>query len=133
MGVEDIIFWKPPLEFFIFLLYPGNSGQNKAQPLAIPQNCVRSLGNSKAKNKDPWKFHIFVLGHSWNPTSFLINPWKFHMIISLIPTLGNSISSTLTTHRNNNIHWNELLDTTYQWQLLSLYSIIIKAILYPFT
>ena len=55
----------PPPEFFIFFFFtPGNSRQNKAQPLDIPQNCVRSFGNSKTKNKDPWKFHIIF---SWLP------------------------------------------------------------------
>ena len=47
---------------FIFYFTPGNSRQNKAQPLDIPQNCVRSLWDSKAKNKDLWKFHIIF---SW--------------------------------------------------------------------
>ena len=51
---------------------PGNSRQNKAQPLDIPQNCVRSLGNFKTKNKDPWKFHLIFLAH----------PWKFHFIFN---------------------------------------------------
>ena len=36
----------------------GGWGYTFLKPLDIPQNCVRSLGNSKAKNKDPWKFHI---------------------------------------------------------------------------
>ena len=36
----------------------GNSRQNKAPTLEIPQNCVRTRGNSKAKKQDPWKFHI---------------------------------------------------------------------------
>ena len=28
------------------------------KPLDIPQNCVRSIGTSITKNKDPKKFHI---------------------------------------------------------------------------
>ena len=63
-GVEDMLFWNPWNFSFFFYFTPGNSRQNKAQPLDIPQNCVRSLGNSKAKNKDPWKFHIIF---SWSP------------------------------------------------------------------
>ena len=69
---------KKPWNFSFLYFTPGNSRQNKAQPLEIPQNCVSSLGNSKTKNKDPWKFHIiFFLFTLGNPTSFLINPWKF--------------------------------------------------------
>ena len=48
--------------FFIYFI-PGNSRQNKAQLLDIPQNCAGSLINSKAKNKDPWKSHIIF---SWS-------------------------------------------------------------------
>ena len=44
--------------FNFFYFTPGNPRQNKAQPLDIPQNYVRSLGNSKTKNKDTWKFHL---------------------------------------------------------------------------
>ena len=95
-----ILFWKPPWNFSFFYFTPGNSRQNKAQPLDIPQNCVRSLGNSKAKNKDPWvrlTFHItfillWLLVTLGNSTSFLINPWKFQIIFLWFP--GNSISST---------------------------------------
>ena len=47
-GVEDIF------NFSFFYFTPGNSRQNKAQPVDILQNYVRST----AKNKDPWKFHI---------------------------------------------------------------------------
>ena len=36
-------------QFFTFNFIPGNSGQNKAPPLEIMQNCVRSLGNSLLK------------------------------------------------------------------------------------
>ena len=48
-----IYFFETSLEFFILLLYTWKFQTKKAQPLNIPQNCVRSLGNSKAKNKDP--------------------------------------------------------------------------------
>ena len=57
-GVEEILFWKPPWNFSFFYFIPENSRESKAPPLEIPQNCVRSLGNSKGKNQDPWKFHI---------------------------------------------------------------------------
>ena len=74
--------WNHPCNFSFSYFTPGTSRQNKDQPLDIPQSCVRSFGNSKAKNKDPWKFHIIF---SWSsleillPT-FLINPCKFHML-----------------------------------------------------
>ena len=84
-GFEDILFWKPPWNFSFFYFTPGNPRQSKTQPLDIPKHCVRFLGNSKAKNKDPWKFQIFFLVTLGSFTSFLITPWKFHMLISLIP------------------------------------------------
>ena len=62
---EDVYtFLITPMEIFIFYFTPGNSRQNKSQPLDTPQNCVRSLGNLKAKNKDSWKFHIIFF---WSP------------------------------------------------------------------
>ena len=66
-GFRIYFFDPPPLfpwNFSFFYFTPGKNfrQQNKAQPLDIPQNCVRFLGNSKAKNKDPWKFHIIF---SW--------------------------------------------------------------------
>ena len=57
-GLRIYFFEKLPGIFHYFFFTPGNSRQNKAQPLYIPQNCVRTLGNSKAKNKDPWRFRI---------------------------------------------------------------------------
>ena len=60
--VGDIRFWNFSSNFSYLYLTPGNSRQNKAQPLDIARICVRSFGNSKAKNKDPWKFHIIF---SW--------------------------------------------------------------------
>ena len=60
----EYTFLEKPLEFFIFLLYPWKFQIKKAQPLDIPQNYVRSLGNSKVKNKDPWKLNIIF---SWSP------------------------------------------------------------------
>ena len=63
-GFEDILFWKTHWNFSFLYFNTGNSRQNKAKPLDIPQNCVRFLENSKAKDKDPWKFHIIF---SWSP------------------------------------------------------------------
>ena len=78
---------RVPWNFSFFYFTPGNSGQNKAQPLDIPQNCVRSLGNFKAKNKDPWKFHIIF---SWSPFEI---PLRFNSTCYFFDTPGNSISS----------------------------------------
>ena len=90
-GGFRIHLFYPPWKFSFFYFTPGNSKQNKAQPLDIPQDCVRSLGNSKAKNKDCWKFHIIF---SWlrleiplrfelapgNSTCSFDNPWKIHIL-----------------------------------------------------
>ena len=82
------------LEFFIFYFTPGNSRHNKTQHLDIPHNCVRSVGNSKFKNKDPLEIQLyFFLVTLGNSTLFLIispirkfcmlflwYPWKFHIM-----------------------------------------------------
>ena len=83
-GGWGYIFLKNPLEYSFFYYTPGNSRQKKAQPLDNPQNCVRSLGNSKAKNNDPWKFHTFFITFG-NSTSFLFNPWKLHILFLWYP------------------------------------------------
>ena len=51
------------VHFSYFSCTPRNSRQ-KAPPLEIPQNCHKSLGNSKPKNQDSRKFHIIF---SWSP------------------------------------------------------------------
>ena len=53
-------FFETPLKFFL-LLYPR---QPKLHPLEILRNCVTSLGNSTAKNKGPWKFHMIFFWSS---------------------------------------------------------------------
>ena len=50
--VEDTVL-KPLLEPFIFLLLPWNFQRKHTSTPGIQQNSVRSLGNSKAKTKDP--------------------------------------------------------------------------------
>ena len=62
-GVEDILFWKKTLEFLSLSFTLGNSRHNKDSQLEILENFVTHLGNSIAKNQDPWKFHMF----SWSP------------------------------------------------------------------
>ena len=71
--VEDILFWKPPWYFSFFYFTPGNSRQNKAQPLDIPQNCVTVRSQFQGQKQRPLE-----ISHA----------------ISLIPP-ANSISSTL--------------------------------------
>ena len=50
----EIKAWNFKVSYFT----PGNSRQNKASPLEIPQNFVTSLENYETKNQDPWKFHM---------------------------------------------------------------------------
>ena len=85
-GVEDIFFWNPSWNFSFFYYTPGNCRQKNAQTLDNPQNCVKSLGNSKAKNNDPWKFHIIFSVILGNSTSFLINPRKLQMLFLWYPS-----------------------------------------------
>ena len=91
-GEEDILFWKPPWNFYFFYFTPENSRQNKAPPLEIPQSYVRSLESPKARNQDPWKFCI---SFSWlpleTPLCFYLDPG--HTTCYLFDTLGNSKSS----------------------------------------
>ena len=54
----QLLFETKSWNFKVFYFVPGNSGQNKASRLEIPQNCVTLLGNSENKNQEPWKFHI---------------------------------------------------------------------------
>ena len=97
-GVEDILFWKPPWNFSCFYFTPGSSRQNKAQPLDIPQNCVRSLGNSKTKNRKttPGNSTLIFLGHPWK---FLRYPWKFHILNPLWIFSGIAQQPTVLQYR----------------------------------
>ena len=92
-GAEDKLFWKPPWNFLFFYFISGNSRQNKVPPLEILQNCFRSPGNSKAKNQDPWKFHIIFLATLGNSALFLINP-PGNPTCYFFDTPRNSISLT---------------------------------------
>ena len=93
-GLRTYFFEKPPGIFYFLNFAPGNSRQSKVPPLEIPQIFARYLGSSKAKNQDPWKFHIiFFFGH----------PWKFHFILlPLQLTAGNSTCYFFDTPRNRN-------------------------------
>ena len=78
---------KTPLEFSIFLLYPWKfqTKQSSTTP-GYSTKIVFDRFQGKAKNKDPWKFHIIF---SWlpfgNSTSFLVNPRKSHMLFLWYP------------------------------------------------
>ena len=54
----------PEKKPFIFLLYPWKFQTKQSSTPGNSTKCVRSLGNSKAKNQDPWEFHIIF---SWSP------------------------------------------------------------------
>ena len=76
-GVEDILLWKLPQNFsysFTWSLEIPDKTKLNAwifHTILLP----RSLRNSKAKKKDPWKFHIIF---SWSPL-------EIPRAISLIP------------------------------------------------
>ena len=82
-GGLRIYFFENSLEFFYF--NPGSSRQNKAQPLDIAHNCVRSIGKSEAKNQSPGNATLLFLITLGNSTLFLINLWKFHMLFIWYP------------------------------------------------
>ena len=67
----------PPVEFFIYLLYPWKF---QIYQSFTPGNCAKlryiSLGNCKTKNRDPCKFHIIF---SWSPLKIP------HAFLCLIP------------------------------------------------
>ena len=85
-GVWGYTFLKTPWNFSFCYFTPGNSRQNKAQPLDIPQICVRSLWKFQGQKQRPLEIpHYFFLGNHGNSTSFLINPWKFHMLFLWYP------------------------------------------------
>ena len=84
-------FENPPEIFYFFTLpleIPGKT-MLKTSGYSTKLCYIRSLGNSKAKKKDPWEFHIIFSWssdhHFGNSTSFLINPWKFHMLFLWYP------------------------------------------------
>ena len=84
-GVEDILFWKRPLEFLDLSLY---SWKFKTKWSFTP------TGISKAKNQDPWKFHtIFFLIMPGNSTSFFIDSWSFRFYFFNPP--GNVLNPLL--------------------------------------
>ena len=66
-----------PLGIYFFPLPLEIQRENKA-----PQNCVRSLGGSKAKNRDPTHSTLLFLGH----------PLKFHFVFNLTLEIPHAIS-----------------------------------------
>ena len=72
-------FFENSLGFFIFYFTTGNSTQNKASLLEIPQNFVISLENSRAKNQDLGNSTLFFCIFPWSPLEEILHA------ISLIP------------------------------------------------
>ena len=66
-GVEDILFVKTPLNFLFFT--SGNSRQ-KAQPLNIPQNCVRGC----------WQITFVMLNRICLLRKPLSSPWVLNAV-----------------------------------------------------
>ena len=62
-GLEGILFWNIPLEFFSFVTL--------WQDLSFLD--LKPLGNSSRRNQDPYKFCKFFLNTPGNYTTFLIN------------------------------------------------------------
>ena len=62
-GLEGILFWNIPLEFFSFVTL--------WQDLSFLD--LTPLGNSSRRNQDPYKFCKFFLNTPGNYTTFLIN------------------------------------------------------------
>ena len=78
-AVGDILIQKKnPRIFHFFYFTLGNSEQNKAPPMKIPQNCVTNLcyirWKFQGQNPRPLEIpHDFFLITPGNSTSFLIN------------------------------------------------------------
>ena len=79
-GVGDILFWKPPVEYFIFL------------PLELP-------GKTKLHS---WKFYKIVLGSlkiprpktksTGNSTQFFLGrPWKFQFVFNQLLEISHAL------------------------------------------
>ena len=115
-------FLKTSLGIFHFFYFtPGNSRQNKAQPLdcwIFHKIVVDLLQFPRQKQRPleiPYYFFSVTLGNS---TSFLINPWKFHMIFLRCPWkfhilfsrfLLNGTSISLQSMADHT-QWNPCLD-----------------------
>ena len=81
----------PPMEFLIFLLNPWKFQVKQSSiPGNSTKNCVRSLGNFKTRNQDPWTLHTIF---SWS--SFLEIPLCFYL------TPRNSTYYYFDTPRNS--------------------------------
>ena len=88
--VEDILFWKAPLEILDHLhqeilekksVYPWKFCKFACHPLEIPKS-----------NQDPWKFCI---SFSWHPCNFhFFFNWTLEFPRFFFETPGNSMSST---------------------------------------
>ena len=74
-GLSTYFFENHPGVFCFFCFTHGNSSQTKFHPWKF-QIFVRFLGDSKAKNQDPGKFHIFSCSSLEITLCFLLTPEK---------------------------------------------------------
>ena len=82
-----MLFWKPPLGFFIFFTLPLEiPDKTKLNPWIFHKIVLDPLEIPRPKTKTPLEIpHYFFLVTLGNLTSFLINPWKFHMLFLWYP------------------------------------------------
>ena len=78
-GVEDILFWNLPVEYFIFLGLEI-PGKTKLHLWKFYKIVLDSLKIPRPKTKSPGNFTLFFLVTLGNSSLFLINSWKFHML-----------------------------------------------------
>ena len=94
-GVEDILFWKAPLEILGLSLYPKKFRRKKAFTLGNSVNLCDAPLKFQSQNRDPWKF-----------------PRKFHVLNPPLPILPPCLD----------VFWNSpmrnLRDTVFIWRRL---------------
>ena len=113
-------YFRKTLEFLGQSFYLWKFG---ASPLLIPQYCVTSLGNSKIKNQERWKFYEFLLITPENSVLFYLSPgistcyfFKKHS--------GNSMYSPPPPPPWSEVSWNSLCDHPSSCEFPNLLSIV---------
>ena len=91
---------KITAEFLDLSLYPWKfPRENKASSLENSQNCVTSLGNSNAKNQNPWKFLMILSEAPLEIPHFFIN-WQLEFPQNLSPIPLEIPASSLESPQN---------------------------------